>query len=172
MAVFIIRARYGSTTQFDYPPVPLFSDVPTTEFAFPWIQRMKEDNITSGCTATTYCPSSPVTRGDMAIFWMRGGFNQLLPPSEPVLTQVGPSTVSAGQASLITGTGVNTNLVQSSTVVNPIQGFVLSDVNVLSPTTLTFAATAGAQATVQPGSVWVVTGAEEAVLPNALNRIP
>ena len=34
---------------------------------------------------TTYCPSSPVIRGDMAIFLMRGAFNQFLPAGTPVI---------------------------------------------------------------------------------------
>jgi hypothetical protein len=79
MAVFIIRARYGSTAMFDYLPTPLFTDVLSNAFAFIYIQRMKMDSITSGCTVTTYCPDNPVTRGDMAIFVMRGGYNDLLP---------------------------------------------------------------------------------------------
>jgi hypothetical protein len=45
MAVFIIRMRYGATASFDYPPTPYFTDVLAGEFAFPWIQRMREDNI-------------------------------------------------------------------------------------------------------------------------------
>ena len=79
MAVFIIRARYGATTAFDYTQTPYFTDVPTGAFAFNSIQRMKEDNITSGCSATTYCPGNPVTRGDMAIFMMRGALRSTAP---------------------------------------------------------------------------------------------
>jgi hypothetical protein len=32
---------------------------------------MKDLGITSGCGATTYCPSDPVTRGQMAVFLVR-----------------------------------------------------------------------------------------------------
>lgn len=48
---------------------------------------MKEDNLTAGFGPALYCPSSQVTRGDMAIFVMWGGFNQMLPEGEPILTR-------------------------------------------------------------------------------------
>ena len=32
---------------------------------------MKERSITTGCSPTTYCPESPVTRGQMAVFIYR-----------------------------------------------------------------------------------------------------
>jgi hypothetical protein len=59
MAVFIIRARYGAAAAFDFPGTAYFSDVPSGAFAFEYIQRMKEDNITNGCSASDYCPSVP-----------------------------------------------------------------------------------------------------------------
>ncbi len=169
MAVFLIRARYGASTVFDYPATPYFTDVPNTDFAFPWIQRLREDAITSGCGPSIYCPTEPVTRGDMAIFLMRAGFNQLLPPLEPVITQVSPATVGVGQTALLTITGLNTNFVQGVTVVSPIAGFTLGAVTVSSPTTLTVQVTAAATSGAQPESVLVITGPEEAVLPNALS---
>ena len=69
MAIFIIRARLGlaiagSPPTFTYPTTPYFTDATAAnEFAFPWIQRMKLENITSGCMTTTYCPTEPVTHG-------------------------------------------------------------------------------------------------------------
>jgi hypothetical protein len=100
IAVFIIRARYGATANFDYPATPYFTDVAPTDFGFSWIQRMKLDNITSGCTATTYCPDNIVSRGDAAIFIMAGEFNQLLPANTPVLSAIDPATLTHGTSGL------------------------------------------------------------------------
>jgi hypothetical protein len=38
---------------------------------YSFIQKMRELAITSGCTATTYCPDNPTTRGQMAVFIIR-----------------------------------------------------------------------------------------------------
>ena len=76
MAVLIIRSRFGVSTPTSYPATPYFTDVSATHLYFPWIQKMKQLGITAGCTPTTYCPDDPVTRGQMAVFLMRGEFNQ------------------------------------------------------------------------------------------------
>jgi len=49
------------------PPHP-FTDVTTFEFEISWIYR---EGITGGCTTTRFCPSSGVTRGQMAAFLTR-----------------------------------------------------------------------------------------------------
>ena len=167
MAVFIIRERYGPTTNFTFPLTPYFSDVPATAFAFNWIQRMAEDTITTGCAPSLYCPSSPVTRGDMAVFIIRGAYNELLPPTEPVISSIVPATLAAGTSGTFTVTGVNTNFIQGTTVVVPVLGMTASPVTAISPTQFTVTLTAPATA-VQPISIYVQTGTEEAVLPNGL----
>jgi hypothetical protein len=170
MAVFIIRARYGSNTAFTSPSTPYFSDVPASNVFFTYIQRMKEDNITAGCSATTYCPNSPVIRGDMAIFVMRGAFNQLLPPGEPVIASIVPGTLTAGTSATYTVTGINTNFVQGTTTVVPVDAGAVtaSNITVISPTTLTVTLTATSGASQQPVSIYVQTEPQEAVLPNGL----
>ncbi|HXW69609.1 MAG TPA: S-layer homology domain-containing protein [Dissulfurispiraceae bacterium] len=52
---------------------PYFSDAsPATEGTlFPYIQKMKELGITTGCSASDYCPSEDVTRDEMAAFIAR-----------------------------------------------------------------------------------------------------
>ena len=162
MAIFLIRARYGATTVFDYTSAPLFLDI-GGNFAFDWIQRLGEDQITAGCGNGDYCPSEPVTRGDMAIFVMRAGFNQLLPPAEPVILSVSPTVLPAGETTTVTVTGLNTHFVEDTTSVKlPLSPSPV----VFNDTTLTFQVTPSASTA--PISVWVATGAEEAVLPNAL----
>jgi hypothetical protein len=169
MAVFIIRARYGTQAGFDYPQMPYFTDVPPGAFAYNYIQRMAEDHITTGCTPTTYCPTSPVTRGQMAIFIMRGTFNQLLPNTEAVITQVSPAVFAPGQTATITVYGSNTNFTQGSTTVNPIPGFTIGVPTVISPTELTVDLTAGSTASASPGAIWVTDPVGEEVLPNAIS---
>ncbi len=169
MAVFIIRARYGSATTFDYNGVPYFTDVPSNAFAFQYIQRMKMDAITSGCTATTYCPSNPVTRGDMAIFIMRGGFNDLLPAGTPVITAISPTTLARGTTAAFLVTGAYTNFVQGLTSINTSSGwFSVNSITVTGPTTMTVQISASSAAPAQPVSIFVSTGSQEAVLPNGL----
>ncbi len=70
MAVFIVRALLG-TDAFDYPAAPYFTDVTAAHPFFKFIQKMKQLGITSGCTASAYCPNDPVTRGQMAVFIVR-----------------------------------------------------------------------------------------------------
>ncbi len=33
-----------------------------------FIEKLAQDGITGGCTATTFCPNDPVTRAQMAVF--------------------------------------------------------------------------------------------------------
>ena len=47
---------------------------------------MKQIGITTGCSETTYCPDTPVTRAQMAVFIMRGLFNLLMPSGTPLLS--------------------------------------------------------------------------------------
>ena len=70
MAVFLLRAKYGSSYS---PPLPsgVFQDVPTDHWAAAWIERLAAEGITSGCGSSNYCPTTPVTRDQMAVFLLR-----------------------------------------------------------------------------------------------------
>lgn len=70
VAVFLLKDKHGSAYN---PPAPsgVFSDVPTSHWAAAWIEQLASEGITGGCTASTYCPESPVTRDQMAIFLVR-----------------------------------------------------------------------------------------------------
>jgi hypothetical protein len=104
----------------------------------------------------------------MAIFIMRGGFNQFLPAGTPVLTQISPSTLARGTSGTYTITGTNTSFVQGTTQLSPIPGVTIGPITVTSTTTMTVQLTAAANATAQPYSVLAITGAEQDVLPNGL----
>ncbi|HEY3475524.1 MAG TPA: S-layer homology domain-containing protein [Anaerolineales bacterium] len=72
MAVFLLRSKYGS----GYTPHPVggstgFGDVPLNYWAAAWIKQLVTEGITSGCATGSYCPESPVTRAQMAVFLVR-----------------------------------------------------------------------------------------------------
>lgn len=64
MAAFVIRAKYGET--FSYTTTPYYSDVPDTNTFFKYIQKLKDEKITT--TTGTYMAPSYVTRDQMAAF--------------------------------------------------------------------------------------------------------
>jgi hypothetical protein len=72
MAAFVLRAMHGPG--FVPPPMTgtLFSDVPLGHGFGHWIEALAEEGITGGCGAGQYCPDGVVTRGQMAVFLIRG----------------------------------------------------------------------------------------------------
>lgn len=71
MAVFLERATRGGTY---VPPTctgTIFADVGPATFACNWIEQLFADGITTGCGGGIYCPESPVSRTQMAIFLLR-----------------------------------------------------------------------------------------------------
>jgi beta-lactamase superfamily II metal-dependent hydrolase len=72
MAVFLLRSKYGAS----YSPPALgnttgFADVEPTYWAGAWIKQLVTEGITTGCGNGIYCPESPVTRAQMAVFLVR-----------------------------------------------------------------------------------------------------
>ena len=67
MAVFLLKAEHGSTY---VPPActGVFPDVACPSQFADWIEQLAAEHITGGCGAGLYCPSSAVTRGQMAAF--------------------------------------------------------------------------------------------------------
>lgn len=51
----------------------VFTDVQAADSFCPSVQWLKNRGITTGCTATQYCPANPVTRAQMALFLNRLG---------------------------------------------------------------------------------------------------
>jgi hypothetical protein len=68
MAVFLLKAKYGSA--YDPPDCTgIFDDVPCPSAFADWIEQLAAEEITGGCGAgNTYCPLTPTTRGQMAVF--------------------------------------------------------------------------------------------------------
>jgi hypothetical protein len=67
MAVFLLKAEHGSSY---VPPVCMgvFADVPCPSTFADWIEQLATEQITGGCGGGNYCPTSPNTRGQMAVF--------------------------------------------------------------------------------------------------------
>jgi len=72
MAVFLMKARHGLC----YVPPPcttqIFTDVPCSSGFAPWINELVAEGVTGGCgNGTTYCPTDPVKRQQMAVLLLR-----------------------------------------------------------------------------------------------------
>jgi hypothetical protein len=72
MAVFLLRAKHGT----GYTPPAIgqttgFADIPNTYWAAAWIKQLAAEGITGGCGNGNYCPETPVTRAQMAVFLVR-----------------------------------------------------------------------------------------------------
>ena len=103
MAVWTVRALDSQN------PAPIansrFSDVADGSFHAPFIERMAELGVTTGCGDGTFCPDDTVTRYQMAVFLTRAF--DLEPGPDPGFTDVTPSAwyyndVAALAASAIT----------------------------------------------------------------------
>jgi hypothetical protein len=71
MAVFLLKAEHGSA----YAP-PACSSNPFPDVTCPsayanWIKQLVAEAITGGCAGGDYCPASPVTRAQMAVFLVK-----------------------------------------------------------------------------------------------------
>ncbi len=70
MAVFVLKTLDPAMS----PPAcgtPVFSDVPASSPYCPWVEELARRGVVAGCGAGNYCPSNPVTRGQMGVFLTR-----------------------------------------------------------------------------------------------------
>ena len=72
MAVFLVKTRERDGSGYSYAPpactTPVFNDVPCDYWAAAWIDELYRRGITGGCGGGNYCPTTPVTRDQMAVF--------------------------------------------------------------------------------------------------------
>jgi hypothetical protein len=61
----IVRWRRAVSTA---PAAASFTDVPTNHPFFQFVEALAASGITAGCGGGNFCPNSPVTRGQMAVF--------------------------------------------------------------------------------------------------------
>ena len=81
MAVFLGKAKHGLC----FVPTGcagVFGDVPCTSPFASWIEQLAAQGITGGCGGGNYCPDSPVTREQMAVFLLKAehGSSYVPPP--------------------------------------------------------------------------------------------
>ena len=81
-----------------------FADVPPTYFAYTQIMAIANAGISSGCGGVNFCPDSPITRGQMAVFVE----TSLAVPAPPacagnVFTDVTAASVGAALCGFIEG---------------------------------------------------------------------
>jgi regulation of enolase protein 1 (concanavalin A-like superfamily) len=81
MAVFLLRGIHGSSYN---PPAAGsgtgFTDVAPTYWSAAWIKQLAAEGITGGCATDLYCPESPVTRAQMAVFLLRSKYGAAYTP--------------------------------------------------------------------------------------------
>jgi IPT/TIG domain/Putative Ig domain/S-layer homology domain len=82
MAVFLLRSKYGAA-YVPPPAVGVFADVPPEDPFAPWIEKLHDLGVTSGCGGDNYCPASPVTRAQMAVFLLKTLNGASWPPPGP-----------------------------------------------------------------------------------------
>ena len=68
MAVFLLVAEHGSGWMPPASTGTVFGDVPIGYWAGNFIEALAAEGITGGCGGGNYCPGSPVTRAEMAVF--------------------------------------------------------------------------------------------------------
>ena len=70
MAVFLLRGKHGNTY---IPPAAtgVFDDAPLGYWAAAWIEALAAEGITGGCGGGNFCPATPVTRAQMAVFLVK-----------------------------------------------------------------------------------------------------
>jgi hypothetical protein len=71
MAVFLIASREDTGYAPPSCVTPRFSDVPCSNPFAPWINELAARRVTGGCGGADYCPDSPVSREQMAVFLLR-----------------------------------------------------------------------------------------------------
>lgn len=68
MAVFLLKSKYGAGYIPPQASGTMFTDVPSAYWAAAWIEQLVREGISSGCSTNQFCPESPVTRAQMAVF--------------------------------------------------------------------------------------------------------
>jgi hypothetical protein len=69
-----VEGRFGFVevwwrrTVSDPPATPTFGDVPGSHPFYAFIEALAKSGVTGGCGGGNYCPESPLTRGQMAVF--------------------------------------------------------------------------------------------------------
>ena len=71
MAVLLLRTLEGAAYLPPACTTASFTDMPCDNPFAPWVYDLVARNITGGCGGGLYCPTSPATRGQMAVFLVK-----------------------------------------------------------------------------------------------------
>jgi hypothetical protein len=71
MAVFLLRSKNGASYTPPAATGTVFTDVPSDYWASAWIEQLAKEGITGGCGTGIYCPDTPVSRAQMAVFLVK-----------------------------------------------------------------------------------------------------
>jgi len=71
MAVFLLKSKNGATYVPPGATGTVFDDVPLGSFADDWIEEISAQGITAGCGNGDYCPDTPASRAEMAVFLLK-----------------------------------------------------------------------------------------------------
>jgi hypothetical protein len=81
MAVFVLVAKEGPGYVPPACGTPVFDDVPAADPFCRWVEELARRGVTGGCGGASYCPGSPVSREQMAVFVLRTLDAALTPPA-------------------------------------------------------------------------------------------
>ncbi len=76
-AVLLIRGKMSAVfgDNFSFPTTQIFTDVPPNSQQYPFVQKLSELGITSGCAPGLFCVNNTLTRQEMAVFIVRTFLN-------------------------------------------------------------------------------------------------
>lgn len=77
-----------------------FTDVPTSHWAYQWIETLLHSGLTSGCAADQYCPGNSITRWEMAVFLASAMVGSGTIPTSGTIPGYGSFNCTAGGSSV------------------------------------------------------------------------
>jgi hypothetical protein len=81
MAVLLLMAEHGGSYVPPASTGTVFTDVPIDYWAGDFIEQLAAEGITAGCGGGRYCPTSPISRAEMAVFLLMAKHGQgYVPP--------------------------------------------------------------------------------------------
>jgi hypothetical protein len=81
IAVFALVAKEGSGYVPPACATPMFADVPASSPFCRWIEELARRGVVAGCGGGSYCPSSAVTRAEMAVLVLATQDPGVVPPA-------------------------------------------------------------------------------------------
>lgn len=75
---------WGTTANWTVHVGNSFGDVPSSHWAYKFVETLYHNGVTAGCGPAAYCPLATVTRGQMAVFIARVISGGVIPPQGTV----------------------------------------------------------------------------------------